>query len=82
MDIKLRYQTKAMIWYRKDNEARALNKTLADDEVNEPSYEDGRILLDGTSLDKEPEPVKEESSEQLPNRQEEESKAEPEEQIM
>lgn len=38
-----------MVYYRKRNEAKALDKQFDDEE---PTYEQGRVLMDGTSLDK------------------------------
>ena len=45
-----------MVYYRKRNEAKALDKQFDDEE---PTYEQGRVLMDGTSLDKTEEEVKE-----------------------
>ena len=49
VDIKLKYQTKAMLYYRKRNEATALEREFKDEE---PSVEEGRQLQDGRQLDK------------------------------
>ena len=35
VDIKKKYQTRAMVWYRKRNEAKALAKEFSEEE---PSY--------------------------------------------
>jgi hypothetical protein len=48
VEIKLKYQTKALQYYRRKNEALALGKEFTE---QEPSLEEGRTLLDGTSLD-------------------------------
>ena len=56
VEIKQKYQTRAMVYYRKRNEAKALDKQFDDEE---PTYEQGRVLMDGTSLDKTEEEVKE-----------------------
>lgn len=47
-DLKLKYQTRALIYYRRRNEAEALGKPFTEDE---PSIEDGRKLADGRCLD-------------------------------
>ena len=46
-----------MLWFRKMNEARALEREFTEPE---PSYDEARILQDGSSLDKKPEEDKEE----------------------
>lgn len=50
VEIKFKYQTKALHYYRKRNEAIALGKEFNDAEL---SVEDGRKLLDGTQLNDE-----------------------------
>ena len=46
--MKLRYQTKALQFYRRRNDSLALAKEF---EGQEPSIEEGRTLIDGRSLD-------------------------------
>lgn len=46
--MKLRYQTKALQFYRRRNDSLALAK---DFEGQEPSIEEGRTLINGRSLD-------------------------------
>ena len=48
-DIKIKYQTKALDYYRRMLEARAVQQEFND---IEPSYTEGRHLLDGGYLDK------------------------------
>lgn len=48
VDIKLKYQTKALQYYRRRHEATCLGKEFS--EV-EPTKAEGRILADGSSLD-------------------------------
>ena len=48
VDISLKYQTKAMQFYRRKNEALALGKVFEDTEL---SLEEGRTLMDGRKLD-------------------------------
>ena len=50
VDISLKYQTKAMQFYRRRNEALALGKVFDDTEL---SLEEGRSLIDGRKLDDE-----------------------------
>jgi hypothetical protein len=51
VDIKQKYTTKALHYYRRRNEAKALER-----EFNEPelSVEEGRMFPDGSSLDGKP----------------------------
>jgi hypothetical protein len=49
-DIKIKYNTKAADFYRRMNNAKALMLPFTEEE---PSYEEGRFLLDGRKLDKE-----------------------------
>ena len=55
VDIKLKYQTRALVYYRRRNEAQALGRELNDPE---PEIEEGRKLIDGSSVDKKPEEEK------------------------
>ena len=48
-DTKIKYNTRAAEYYRKMNNALALNNTFSEEE---PSYDDGRTLTDGRRLDK------------------------------
>jgi len=69
-----------MVWYRKMNEAKALEREFTEPQ---PTFEEGRILADGTSLDKksDDEKVPEENADGV--KTEEESKEEQkEEQIL
>ena len=54
LDIKTKFTTRALQWYRKRNEAQALDREFTEPE---PTYEQGRCLLDGTSLDKKTDPT-------------------------
>ena len=49
IDIRLKYQTRALIYYRRRTEALALERQFNDPE---PSVEEGRKLIDGSSVDK------------------------------
>jgi hypothetical protein len=52
VEIKLKYQTRALIYYRRRNEALALEREFNDPE---PTLEEGRKLIDGSSVDQKPE---------------------------
>ena len=48
-DIKIKYNTRAADYYIRMNNAKAIDLQFSEDE---PSYEEGRTLLDGRKLDK------------------------------
>lgn len=62
VDISLKYQTRAMQFYRRRNEATALGKEFNDTEL---SLEEGRTLTDGRKLDQEGKVVNQETEEEL-----------------
>lgn len=49
VEIKIKYWTRAMMFYRRRNEAEALGRDFTEEE---PSVEEGRKLQDGSTLDK------------------------------
>ena len=53
-DIKIKYNTKAADFYRRMNNAKAMMLPFTE-EI--PTYDDGRIMMDGRKLDKDGNPI-------------------------
>ena len=53
-DIKIKYNTKAADYYRRMNNAKAMMKPFTE-EI--PTYDEGRVMMDGRKLDKDGKPI-------------------------